>query len=98
MSYYANAEQRIRLVAGLRALAEFIESSADIPAPVTADALVFATDGTDEQKRSEIDVIATLIGAETRWTMGDHYVVSRHFGPVEYRAAAIPSSTGTNGE
>jgi hypothetical protein len=98
MSYYATAEQRTRLVAGLRALAEFIESGADIPAPVTADVLVFATDGTDEQKRSEIDVIATLIGAETRWTMGDHYVVSRHFGPVEYRAVAIPSSNGTDGE
>jgi hypothetical protein len=97
-SYYASPEQRARLVAGLRALAEFIESSPDVPVPVTADVLIFPADGTDEQKRTEIDAIATLTGGETHWTVGDHYVVSRHFGPVEYRAVAIPSSNGTDGE
>ncbi len=97
LSYYASAEQRIRLVAGLRTLAEFIESRADVPVPVTADSLVFPAGGTDEHRRAEIDAIATLIGGETHWTVGDHYVVSRHFGPVEYRAVAIPSSNGKAG-
>ena len=93
MSYYANAEQRKRLAAGLRALAEFIESSPDAPVPVTADVLVFPANGTREQMCAEIDAIADLISAETRWTVGDHYCVSRHFGPVEYRVVAIPSKS-----
>jgi len=93
MSYYANAEQRKRLGAGLRALAEFIESSPGAPMPVTANVLVFPANGTREQMCAEIDAIAEAIGAETRWTVGDHYSVSRHFGPVEYRAVAIPSKS-----
>jgi hypothetical protein len=97
-SYYASPEQRIRLVAGLRALAEFIESNPSVPMPATGDVMVFPAGGTDEQERAEIDTIATLIGAEAHWTVGDHYVVSRHFGPVEYRAVAIPSSNGMDGE
>lgn len=98
MSYYATTEQRSRLVAGLRALAEFIESSPEVPAPVTAGVLVFPPEGNDNRKRMEIDVIASRIGAETRWTVSDHYAVSRHFGPVEYRAVAIPGKNGTDGE
>jgi hypothetical protein len=91
MSYYANAEQRKRLAAGLHGLAEFIESNPDAPMPVTADVLVFPSDGTHEQRCAEIDAIAERVGAETRWTIGDHYSVSRHFGPVEYRAVTILS-------
>jgi hypothetical protein len=88
---YASTEQRTRLIAGLRALAEFLETVPEAPAPVTADLMVFPG-GTNTEKRAEIDAIATRIGAQTRWTICDHYTVSRHFGPVEYRATAIPDN------
>ena len=33
MSYYANSEQRDRLIAGLRELAEFLDQNPQVPAP-----------------------------------------------------------------
>ena len=33
MNYYANDEQRVRLVAGLRDLADFLDQNPDVPAP-----------------------------------------------------------------
>ena len=44
--------------------------------------------------RAGIDVIAGLIGAQGHFTHGGHYSVSRWFGPVEYRAVAIPHDSG----
>jgi hypothetical protein len=90
MSDYPNPEHRARLVTGLRALAEFIESRPDVPAPWSADVMVFPPDGSDAERRAEIDVIASQIGTEGRFTYGGHYSASRWFGPVEYRAVAIP--------
>lgn len=90
MIYYASAGQRARLIAGLRGLAEFFESTPGAPAPQRADVLVFPPDGTRTQQRAEIDAIAARIGAETRETTGGHYITVRCFGPVEYRAVAIP--------
>jgi hypothetical protein len=44
--------------------------------------------------RAEIDVIAARIGTEAtdENSCHGHYVASRTFGPVEYRAVAIPSA------
>jgi hypothetical protein len=33
MNYYANDEQRVRLVAGLRDLADFLDQNPDVPTP-----------------------------------------------------------------
>ena len=90
MSSYPSPEQRARLAAGLRELAEFIEGSEGLPAPWSVDALVFSPAATNAEMRAEIDSIASRIGGHARWTGGGHYTVSRHFGPVEYRAVAIP--------
>lgn len=90
MSYYPNPEQRAGLVAGLRALAEFIESRPDVSAPWWAEVMVFPPDGSDAVRRAEIDVIASRIGTEGSFTHGGHYTASWRFGPVEYRAVAIP--------
>jgi hypothetical protein len=90
MINYPSPEHRGRLVAGLRALAEFIESCPDVPAPWSAGVMVFPPDGSDAEKRAEIDAIADLIGAQGHFAHGGHYAVSRQFGPVEYRAVAIP--------
>jgi hypothetical protein len=90
MAYYPSPEQRAGLVAGLRALAEFIESRPDVPAPWSTDVIVVPSNGSDAERRAEIDAIASRIGAEGHYTHGGHYSASRRFGPVEYRAVAVP--------
>lgn len=96
MTYYASTEQRGRLIAGLRGLAEFLESTPEAPAPQYADVLIFPPDGSDVQRRAEIDAIATRIGTETQEIIGGYYITVRRFGPVEYRAVAVPHDDGQN--
>jgi hypothetical protein len=89
---YANPIQRQELITGLRALASFLESNPEVPAPSFADVLVFPPFASDAEKRQEIDVIASRIGAGTETSSAcRHYTASRRFGPVEYRAVAIPA-------
>lgn len=98
---YANADERGRLIVGLRALAAFFQDHPDVPAPRWADIYVFPPCGTDEQMRAEIDQIAARIGTvATDDADHGHYAASRHFGPVQYRAVAIsgyPYSSGQEG-
>jgi hypothetical protein len=91
MAYYANPEERARLIAGLYDLARFLRDHPDAPAPRWADVLVFPPEGTYEERRAEVDRIAASIGAEiTNWTEDHgHYAASRGFGPVQYRVVAI---------
>jgi hypothetical protein len=99
MACYATADQRDSLIAGLRSLAEFLEAHPDVPAHEWLTVMVFP-DGTDEEQRAEVDKISVLIGGQVidqRPSQG-HYVASRHFGPVEYRAIAIPREHEREGE
>ena len=86
---YANATERQALIFGLRALADYLESNPYVPAPGYSDVLAFPPDGDCAGMRAEIDVIAERIGVEARETVRGHYVATRSFGPVEYRAVAI---------
>jgi hypothetical protein len=89
---YASTIHRNGLISGLRALADFLERNPEVPAPPSAGVLVFPPDGSDAEKRREIDAIASRIGSETRiYSSCRHYATSRRFGPVEYRAVAIPA-------
>lgn len=90
MTYYADADQRARLIAGLHGLAAFLETNPDLPAPLYADVLVFPPDWTDAEQRTEIEVIAARLSGKAAETVCGHYVVSQFFGPVQYRAVAIP--------
>jgi hypothetical protein len=88
---YASAIHRNELISGLRALADFLDRNPEVPAPSTADVLVFPPGGSDAEKRREIDVIASRIESGTEISPArHHYMTSRRFGPVEYRAVAIP--------
>jgi hypothetical protein len=89
---YADSTERAALIFGLRELAGFLESNPDVPAPAYTDLLVFPPPAPDAEKRRQIDVIASRIGsvAET-FSAYRHYQTSRRFGPVEYRAVAIPA-------
>ena len=89
---YANAAERQALISGLRELASFLEGNPDVPAPAHTDLLVFPPGTSDDEKKREIDVIASLIGSGTEtFSSYRHYQTSRRFGPVEYRAVAIPA-------
>jgi hypothetical protein len=91
MKYCASPGDRTRLIAGFRALAEFLEENRDAPAPRWTQVMVFASDGSDEEMKAEIDRVAESIGAEIEdeRSYGGHYRALRHFGPVEYSAVAI---------
>jgi hypothetical protein len=94
MNYYANQKERSRLIAGLRDLAEFLARNPDVPAPRRADVLVFPPAGSDAEMFAEINVIAGHIGtaASDADSSAGHYSAYREFGPVHYRAVAIPHS------
>jgi len=91
---YATASERSDLIKGLRALADFLSENPDVPAPRWADLMVFP-DGSDSEMRAEVYAIATRIGAATNdaTASGGHYTTRRSFGPVEYKAVAIPAGT-----
>ena len=90
---YASITERQALIAGLRALADFLERNPDVPAPKYTDILVFPPhDAPDSERRREVDVIASRIDSGIEISpYRRHYTTSRRFGPVEYKAVAIPS-------
>jgi hypothetical protein len=94
MSYYANSEQRAELIAGLRDLADFLDQDPQVPAPRFTDLFVFPQSGSDAEMFAEIEVIAALIGTTASDTdsPAGHYSAVLGFGPVQYRAVAIPNS------
>ena len=92
---YATEIERQAFISGLRELPGFLESNPEVPAPTSSDILVFPPCASDTEKRREVDVIASLIGSATEtFSSYRHYQTSRRFGPVEYRAVAIPSTDG----
>jgi len=89
---YANPIQRQDLISGLRELADFLESNPEVPAPPGITAYVFPPKAANAEMRREINAIASRIGSGTT-TRPEclHYVTSRSFGGIEYRAVAIPA-------
>jgi len=92
MNYYANDEQRIRLIAGLHDLADFLERNPGAPVPRQTSLLVFPPEASDAEMFAQIDIIAGLVGstASDDGSPNGHYSAVRSFGPVQYRAVAIP--------
>jgi hypothetical protein len=100
MNYYADNEGRVRLIAGLREIAEFLDQNPYVPLPRRTDLLVFPPTGTDAEMFAEIDLIAAQIGATASdaGSNAGHYSAVRDFGPVRYRAVAIPHRARTQSE
>ena len=98
MNYYANDEERVRLIAGLRDLADFLDQNPGVPVPWGTDVLVFPAEASDAEMFAEIDMIAEMIGstASDADSPRGHYSAVRNFGPVQYRAVAIPHSARDN--
>jgi hypothetical protein len=87
---YSDPAERAELISGFRALADYLESNPEVPAPAYSAVYAFPPDGEWPAMRAEIDSIAAWLGVIARETAGGHYVAVRSFGPIEYRAVAIP--------
>jgi hypothetical protein len=87
---YANSEERSAVIEGLRGLVDYLESNPVIPAPVYVTIHTFPPDDEWAGMTADIDAIAALLGVTAEMTPGGHYVADRFFGPVDYRAVAIP--------
>jgi len=95
---YADPTERSAFIGGLRALADYLESSPGVPAPIYSDVFTFPPDGDWAVMRAGIDAIAARLDVIARETVGGHYVATRSFGPVEYRAVAIPPKSDSGNE
>jgi hypothetical protein len=87
---YSDPTERAAFIGGLRALADYLRSNPEVPAPIYSTVHTFPPDGNWTGMRAEIDAIAAPLGVIAHLTGGGHYVATRSFGPVEYRAVAIP--------
>jgi hypothetical protein len=98
MSHYANSDERVRLICGLRELADFLDQNPDVPAPRWTDLIVFPPTGSDAEMFAEVDMIADLIGATASSvdSPAGHYSAVLDFGPVQYRVVAIPDRADQN--
>jgi hypothetical protein len=94
----ADSTERAALISGLRGLADYLESNPEVPAPVYSDVFTFPPGGDWTVMRAEIDVIAARLDVIARETVGGHYVATRSFGPIEYRAVAIPPKSDSGNE
>jgi len=82
--------ERAALIGGLRSLADYLESNREVPSPICPVVHTFPPASDWAQMCAEIDATAARLGVNARLTAGGHYVAERLFGPVEYRAVAIP--------
>jgi hypothetical protein len=85
----SSCAERAALIHGLRSLADYLEANPEVPAPDSANMYAFPPHDDCVVMRAEIDAVAELLGSQPRETAsGQHYGVTRSFGPVEYRAAS----------
>jgi hypothetical protein len=94
---YSDPTERAELISGLRMLADYLESNPEVPAPRYSTVHTFPPNGDWAEMCAEIDAIAARLGV-TCETCGGHYVAARSFGPVEYRAVAIPPKDDSQDE
>jgi hypothetical protein len=85
---------RAQTIAGLRALADFLEDNPSVPVrELGAEYTVFARREDDATERTEIDNIAAALGeiVTDDTESGGHYRVSKTFGRITYSAVHIPA-------
>jgi hypothetical protein len=87
---YANSTERTALINGFRSLADYLESYPEVPVTNYSTVYAFPPNGDWARMRAEIDATAARLGVTAHETDGGHYVATLSFGPVDYRAVAIP--------
>ncbi|RVX44914.1 hypothetical protein EDD27_7681 [Nonomuraea polychroma] len=86
--------RRTDLINGLLDLAAFLEAHPEVPVSSHVAVHHFPEHNNDTDMRAEIDQIAACIGSRIEFedSQYGHYVTSVCFGPVEYRAVAVPTA------
>lgn len=85
---------RSQAIAGLRALADFLENNPGVPVrEYGGDYTVFPRADDDVAERAEIDRIASALGETVtdETGRGGHYSVSKTFGRITYNAIHVPT-------
>ena len=84
-------QHRLAVIAGLRALADFLAANPAVPVPLHGIYVTyFAERAADAVMRAEIDHIAELLGAAIDPGSGSgQYMTGVNFGPVRYEAVAV---------
>ncbi|WP_433228993.1 hypothetical protein [Actinomadura formosensis] len=85
---------RHQTIAGLRALADFLEDNPAVPVKeYGAHYSVHTRVGDDAAAAAEVDQVAALLGAEVTddRPRGGHYIASKTFGRITYRIVHIPA-------
>ena len=85
---------RTQTIAGLRALADFLEHNPEVPVrEYGADYTYFARRDDDTTERAEVDSIARALGETVtdETDDGGHYAVHKTFGRITYSAVHIPA-------
>jgi hypothetical protein len=95
---YSDPTERAALIGGFRALADYLESNPEVPAPSYSAVYTFPPDSDWPAMRAEISAIATRLDVVAYKTISGHYVAVRSFGPIEYRAVAIPPRNDSSSE
>jgi hypothetical protein len=87
---YANPVERAALISGLRELADYLESNSEIPAPIYANVYAFPPDADWAEMQADIVIVAKRLSVTPYRSYAGHVFAAKSFGPVEYRAVAIP--------
>jgi hypothetical protein len=85
---------RAQTIVGLRQLADYLEDHPDLPVKEYGfDLTIYPEPDTDAAGRAEVDRIADLLGVTPvdNTPMGGHYIASKAFGRISYRAVYISS-------
>jgi hypothetical protein len=84
---------RTQTIAGLRALADFLESYPAVPVNEYGWEVTYHPHGTDEHEAAEVDRIAALLDADPvdERNDGGHYTVSKTFGRITYKVIHVPA-------
>ena len=93
---HADSTERAALISGFRGIADYLESNPQVPAPAYSTVHAFPSDDDWAEMRAAIDVIADRLGVIAHLAGGGHYVAIRSFGPVDYRAVAIPPKSDSD--
>ena len=82
---------RARLVSGLRALADYLESAPAVPVQPYGVHIVVHAQGTDSEMKAQVDLVGEILGAppDEEDPGSGHYEVRQSFGPVTYKFLAI---------
>ena len=93
MHYTTNALTRAEFIAGLRALAAYLDSHPLVPVPFFGIQINMSADPADEGGTYQVDHVAQLLLAQVNddTPNGGHYRAIRAFGPIRYGIVSILS-------